>query len=65
MLGPDLEPISISDEELSLLRFVDENPATPLGILGRDAKTASLARDLMGKRLLLLEVGPGVHGGNA
>ncbi len=65
MLGPDLEPISISDEELSLLRLVDENPEVPLGILSEDAKTASLARDLMTKKLLLLEVGHGLSGGNA
>jgi len=55
MLGPDLEPISISDEELSLLRLVDENPEVPLGILSSDNTTASLARDLMSKKLLLLE----------
>jgi len=55
MLGPDLEPISISDEELSLLRLVDENPDVPLGILSGDPTTASLARGLMSKKLLLLE----------
>ncbi len=65
MLGPDLEPISISDEELSLLRLVDKNPEVPLGILSGDAKTASLVRDLMAKRLLLLEVVHGLSGGNA
>lgn len=55
MLGPDLEPIALSDEELSLLRLVDENPDVPLGILSGDLTTASLARDLMSKKLLLLE----------
>jgi hypothetical protein len=55
MLGPDLEPISISDEEMSLLRLVDENPDVPLGILSGDPTTASLARGLMSKKLLLLE----------
>ena len=62
MLGPDFEPISISDEELNLLRLVDENPEVPLGILSGTEKTASLVRGLMSKRLLLLEVG---HGGSA
>ena len=65
MLGPDFEPISISDEEWNLLRLVDENPEVPLGILSGTEKTASLARDLMSKRLLLLEAGHGVSGGNA
>ena len=55
ILGPDLEPIALSDEELSLLRLVDENPDVPLGILSGDLTTASLARDLMSKKLLLLE----------
>jgi SAM-dependent methyltransferase len=55
MLGPDFEPISISDEELSLLRLVDENPDVPLGILSGDQTTASLARGLMSKKLLLLK----------
>ena len=55
MLGPDLEPIALSDEELSLLRLVDENPDVPLGILSGELTTASLARDLMSKKLLLLE----------
>ncbi len=55
MLGPDLEPIALSDEELSLLRLVDQNPDVPLGILSGDLTTASLARDLMSKKLLLLE----------
>ena len=55
MLGPDFEPISISDEELSLLRLVDENPDVPLGILSGDHTTASLARGLMNKKLLLLK----------
>lgn len=62
MLGPDFEPISISDEELNLLRLVDENSEVPLGILSGTEKTASLVRGLMSKRLLLLEVG---HGSSA
>ena len=45
MLGPDLEPISISDEELSLLRLVDEKPGVPLGTLSGDNTIASLARE--------------------
>jgi len=65
MLGPDFESISISDEELNLLRLVDENPAVPLGILSGTEKTASLVRGLMSKRLLLLEVGHGDFAGNA
>jgi len=40
---------------LSLLRLVDENPDVPLGILSGDPTTASLARGLMSKKLLLLE----------
>jgi len=40
MLGPDLEPISISDEELNLLRLVDENPEVPLGILSGDRENS-------------------------
>ena len=65
MLGPDLEPISISDEELSLLRLVDENPEVPLGILSSDNTTASLARDLMSKKLLLLEADDALFSGIA
>ena len=63
MLGPDLEPISLSDEELSLLRLVDENPNVPLGILSGDHTTASLARELMSKKLLLLEADDGLFSG--
>ena len=57
MLGPDFEPISLSDEELNLLRLVDENPEVPLGTLSGNEKTALVVRGLMSKRLLLLEVG--------
>ena len=63
MLGPDFEPISISDEELSLLRLVDENPDVPLGILSGDQTTASLARGLMNKKLLLLKADVALLGG--
>ena len=63
MLGPDFEPISISDKELSLLRLVDENPDVPLGILSGDQTTASLARGLMSKILLLLKADVAVLGG--
>ena len=65
MLGPDLEPISISDEELSLLRLVDEKPDVPLGTLSGDNTTASLARDLMSKKLLLLEADDALFSGIA
>ena len=65
MLGPDLEPISISDEELSLLRLVDEKPGVPLGTLSGDNTTASLARDLMSKKLLLLEADHALFSGIA
>ena len=65
MLGPDLEPISLSDEELSLLRLVDENPEVPLGILSTDNTTASIARDLMSKKLLLLEADDALFSGIA
>jgi SAM-dependent methyltransferase len=65
MLGPDLEPISISDEELSLLRLVDEKPDVPLGTLSGDNTTASLARDLMSKKLLLLEADDAMFSGIA
>ena len=65
MLGPDFEPISLSDEELNLLRLVDENPEVPLGTLSGNEKTALVVRGLMSKRLLLLEVGDGGSGGNA
>ena len=65
MLGPDLEPISISDEELSLLRLVDEKPDVPLGTLSGDNTTASLARDLMSKKLLLLEADHALFSGIA
>ena len=63
MLGPDFEPISISDEELSFLRLVDENPDVPLGILSGDQTTASLARGLMSKKLLLLKADVALLGG--
>ena len=65
MLGPDLEPISVTDEELSLLRLVDENPDVPLGILSKNKTTVSLARDLMSKKLLLLEADDALIGGIA
>ena len=65
MLGPDLEPISVTDEELSLLRLVDENPDVPLGILSKNKTTVSLARELMSKKLLLLEADDALIGGIA
>ena len=65
MLGPDLEPISISDEELSLLRLVDEKPGVPLGTLSGDNTIASLARELMSKKLLLLEADHALFSGIA
>jgi SAM-dependent methyltransferase len=65
MLGPDFEPISLSDEELNLLRLVDENPEVPLGILSGNEKTALVVRGLMSKRLLLLEFRDGGSVGNA
>ena len=65
MLGPDLEPISISDEELSLLRLVDEKPGVPLGTLSGDNTIASLARELMSKKLLLLEADDAMFSGIA
>ena len=65
MLGPDLEPISISDEELSLLRLVDEKPGVPLGTLSGDNTIASLARELMRKKLLLLEADHALFSGIA
>ena len=55
LLGPDLEPIGLSPAELGLLEAVERQPRTALGSLGLGPETASVARDLLARRLLLLE----------
>lgn len=55
LLGPDLEPIGLSPSELGLLEAVECQPRTALGSLGLGPETASVARGLLGRRLLLLE----------
>ena len=55
LLGPDLEPIALSEAELALLEAVEQKPKTSLGDLGLGPETVSVARDLLARRLLLLE----------
>ena len=55
LLGPDFEPQSLSDEAFELLNFVENNPGVKLGNLQSGVNTASIARDLFQRRLLLLE----------
>jgi len=65
LLGPDLEPIAIGEQELALLKAVDERPGVPLQDLGVKGLTAGLIRDLWGRRLLLLEEPAAGSAGNA
>ncbi len=55
LLGPDFEPQSLSDEAFELLSAVENNPGVKLGNLKSGVNTASIARDLFQRRLLLLE----------
>ena len=55
LLGPDLEPVSLSASELALLEAVERQPKTPLGELNLGPETISVARGLLSRRLLLLE----------
>lgn len=55
LLGPDLEPISLSESELALLEAVERQPKTPLGELNLGSETVSVARGLLLRRLLLVE----------
>ena len=55
LLGPDLEPIALSESELALLEAVEQRPETCLGELEFGPETASVARGLLSRRLLLLE----------
>ena len=55
LLGPDLEPIALSESELALLEAVEQRPKTCLGDLEFGPETASVARGLLSRRLLLLE----------
>ena len=56
LLGPDLEPISLSAAEFALLEAIENQPSRSLGELGLSDETASVARELMARKLLLLEV---------
>ena len=55
LLGPDLEPLALSEEEVALLRAVDAQPGVPLKSLSELAGQAALVRDLWRRRLLLLQ----------
>ena len=55
LLGPDLEPIALSESELALLEAVEHQPKTRLGELNLGPETVSVARGLLLRRLLLLE----------
>lgn len=55
LLGPDLEPISLSAAELALLEAIEHQPDCSLGELGLGGETPSVARALLSRRLLLLE----------
>ena len=55
LLGPDLEPIALSESELALLEAVEQRPETCLGELEFGPETASVARGLLSRRPLLLE----------
>ncbi len=53
----DMNLIEISDSSFQLLEAIEENPGTPLGMLGLNlekSKIASIARDLQQKQVLLL-----------
>ena len=55
LLGPDLEPIALSEAELQLLQAVERQPKTSLGALDLGPETTSVARGLLARRLLFLE----------
>ena len=55
LLGPDLEPISLSAAEFALLEAIEDQPDRSLGALGLSDETAAVARGLVARRLLLLE----------
>ena len=55
LLGPDLEPMALSESELALLEAVEHRPKTRLGDLNLGPETVSVARGLLSRRLLLLE----------
>ena len=55
LLGPDLEPIALSESELALLEAVEQQPSTCLAELNLGPETAAVARALVARRLLLLE----------
>ena len=55
LLGPDLEPISLSAAEFALLEAIEAQPDRSLGALGLSDETAAVARGLVARRLLLLE----------
>ena len=55
LLGPDLEPVTLSESELALLETVERQPTTCLGDMDFGTETASVARALWARRLLLLE----------
>ena len=61
LLGPDFEPQVLTEEAFELLSLVENNPGVKLGSLHSAENTASIARDLLQRKLLLLE---GSEGGD-
>ena len=55
LLGPDFEPQVLTEEAFELLSLVENNPGVKLGSLHSAENTASIARDLLQRKLLLLE----------
>jgi SAM-dependent methyltransferase len=55
LLGPDLEPLTLSDQDLALLKAVEAQPGAALQSLELEGEIASTARDLWRRRLLLLQ----------
>ena len=54
LLGPDFEPLSLSEQGFALLQAVENQPDVSLGSLGFGEQTAELARQLHQQRMLLL-----------
>jgi SAM-dependent methyltransferase len=59
LLGPDLEPLSLSDAEVAVLRAVEAQPGVPLHSLAGLEVNASVVRDLWRRRLLLMRAPQG------
>lgn len=54
LLGPDFEPLALSEKGLELMSAIEKAPDIPIGGLGFGDQAAGLARELVELRVLLL-----------